>query len=154
MLLQHDLEPGKSKAVIARPLGVSRRTVYDWVKTGQLNRGGKEELVQYGPRRPVRSKLDPYPGIVDARLAEYPKLTATRLFREVRKAGDPGGLRVGEARRGPSAASGSPGGGPTVRDAAGTPGPGGGRGFPVALGEAVRTYRGAGRLPVAVVPVS
>ena len=29
VLLQHDLEPGKSKAVIARPLGVSRRTVYD-----------------------------------------------------------------------------------------------------------------------------
>ena len=39
--------------------------------------------MQYGSRRPVRSKLDSYKAIVDARLAEYPKLTATRLFWEV-----------------------------------------------------------------------
>lgn len=36
------------------------------------------------------SKLDPYKAIIEARLAEYPKLTATRLFKEVRDAGYPG----------------------------------------------------------------
>ena len=97
VLLQHYLEQGMSKAAIARQLGVSRRTVYYWIKTGQLNRGGKEEPVQYGPRRPLRSKLDPYKAIIDARLAEYPKLTAKRLYREVRKAGYPGGY--GQVKR-------------------------------------------------------
>lgn len=33
------------------------------------------------------SKLDPYKGIVDARLTEYTKLTATRVFKELRDAG-------------------------------------------------------------------
>ena len=47
VLLRHYLEQGTSKAAIARQLGVSRRTVYYWIKTGQLNRGGKEEAVQY-----------------------------------------------------------------------------------------------------------
>lgn len=50
VLLRHYLEQGMSKAAVARQLGVSRRTVYYWIKTGQLNRGGKEETVQYGPR--------------------------------------------------------------------------------------------------------
>ena len=36
------------------------------------------------------SKLDPYKAIIEARLAEYPKLTATRLVKEVREAGYPG----------------------------------------------------------------
>ena len=46
---------------------------------------------------PGRSKLDPYKPIIDARLADYPKLTATRLFREVRKAGYGGGY--GQVKR-------------------------------------------------------
>ena len=41
------------------------------------------------PRRP--SKLDPYKGIVRARLVEYPRMSAVRLFEEVRAAGYPGG---------------------------------------------------------------
>lgn len=97
VLLRHYLEQGMSKAAIARQLGVSRRTVYYWIETGQLNRGGKKEPVQYGPRQPVRSKLDPYKAVIDARLAEYPKLTATRLYREVRKAGYGGGY--GQVKR-------------------------------------------------------
>ena len=40
-------------------------------------------------RRP--HKLDPYTGIIDARLEEYPGLSAQRLFDEVRAAGYPGG---------------------------------------------------------------
>ena len=35
-------------------------------------------------------KLDPYKPIIDARLEEFPKLSAKRLFDEVRAAGYPG----------------------------------------------------------------
>ena len=45
----------------------------------------------------MRSKLDPYKAIIEARLAAFPKLTATRLYREVRKAGYPGGY--GQVKR-------------------------------------------------------
>ena len=36
VLLRHYLEQGLSKAELARTLGVSRRTVYYWLKSGQL----------------------------------------------------------------------------------------------------------------------
>ena len=36
VLLRHYHEQGMSKAAIARDLGISRRTVYRWIKTGQL----------------------------------------------------------------------------------------------------------------------
>ena len=38
VLLRHYLERGLSKAEVARELGVSRRTVYHWIETGQLDR--------------------------------------------------------------------------------------------------------------------
>ena len=47
--------------------------------------------MRYGPR------LDPYKEIIDARLAEYPELSAVRLFDEVRAAGYPGGY--GQVKR-------------------------------------------------------
>ena len=95
--LRHDLEPGMNQGVIARQLGVRWRTVCEWVERGPLNRARKEEPVKHGSRRSVRSKLDPYQAIIDARRAADPKLTASRLFREVRKAGWPGGY--GEVKR-------------------------------------------------------
>ncbi len=90
VLLRHYLEQGMNKAAIARELGISRRTVHHWIKTGQLERDLDEERVAYGPRRAMPSKLDPYKPLIDARLEEYPKLTAVRLFKEVRAAGYPG----------------------------------------------------------------
>ena len=90
VLLRHYLEQGMNKAAIARDLGISRRTVHHWIKTGQLDRDLDEERVAYGPRRAMPSKLDPYKPLIDARLGEYPKLTAVRLFKEVRAAGYPG----------------------------------------------------------------
>ena len=72
--------------MIARDLGVSRRTVYHWIETGQLDRELDEERVGYGPRCLMPSKLDPYKPLIDTRLKEYPKLTAVRLFKEVRAA--------------------------------------------------------------------
>ena len=81
VLLRHYLEQGMNKAVIARDLGVSRRTVYHWIETGQLDRELDEERVGYGPRCLMPSKLDPYKPLIDTRLKEYPKLTAVRLFK-------------------------------------------------------------------------
>ena len=49
VLLRHYLERGLSKAHIARELGVSRRTVYHWIESGQLEREPEGE-VRYGPR--------------------------------------------------------------------------------------------------------
>ena len=47
----------------------------------------------YAARPPVAHKLDPYKGIIDARLEAFPKLSAKRLFDEIRAAGYPGGYR-------------------------------------------------------------
>jgi hypothetical protein len=38
VLLKHYLESGLSKTAIARQLGVSRRAIYHWSQTGQLDR--------------------------------------------------------------------------------------------------------------------
>ena len=97
MLLRHYLERGMSKAEIARQLEISRRTVYNWIEAGELDRGADSKAVRYGPRPRRPSKLDPYKGIIDARLAEYPKLSAVRLFNEVRAAGYEGGY--GQVKR-------------------------------------------------------
>ena len=97
VLLRHYLEQGMSKAGVARKLGISERTVYRWIEAGQLDRELDDGDVRYGPRRPRTSILDPYKGIIDARLAEYPELSAVRLFQEVRAAGYPGGY--GQVKR-------------------------------------------------------
>ncbi len=90
VLLKHLLDQGLSKSAIARQLGVSRRSVYHWITTGQLER----DLVGCGPRvragRPTR--LAPYQAIITTRLETYPELSAVRLFEEVRAAGYPGGI--------------------------------------------------------------
>jgi len=90
VLLRHYLERGLSKSSIARQLGISRRTVYHWIKTGQLDRELDDLAVSYGPRRPMPSKLDPYKAMIRARLQSYPRLSATRLHAEVQAAGYPG----------------------------------------------------------------
>ncbi len=91
MLLRHYLEQGLSKSAIARRLGISRRTVHHWIATGQLDRDLASGEVRYGPRSPVACKLDRYRDLVTTRLASYPKLTATRLFEEIKAAGYDGG---------------------------------------------------------------
>ncbi len=91
VLLRHYLEQGMSRAAVARRLGISERTVYRWIAAGQLDREMDEGPVEYGPRRRRPSKLDPYKEIIGARLAEYPELSAVRLYKEVRAAGYEGG---------------------------------------------------------------
>jgi len=79
------------KADLARKLGVSRRTVYHWIETAQLDRDLDDEAVRYSPRPPVSTKLDRFKGIVQERLQAFPRLTAQRVFEEVRAAGYGGG---------------------------------------------------------------
>lgn len=87
VLLRHYLEQGLSKAAVAERLGISPRTVYYWVDSGQFDRELDDEPVRYRARPPVLHKLDAYRGIVESRLAEYPKLSAVRLFDEIKAAG-------------------------------------------------------------------
>ena len=91
MLLRHYLEQGASKSALARRLGVSRDTIHRWIRDGDLDRDLEATAVQYGPRAPVTTKLDAYRGIVEARLAAYPQLSAVRLLEEIRAAGYDGG---------------------------------------------------------------
>jgi transposase len=91
MLLRHYLEQGTSKSALARTLGVHRDTIHRWIRAGALDRDLDTKSVQYGPRPPVATKLDAYKGIIDARLAAYPELSAVRLLAEIRAAGYTGG---------------------------------------------------------------
>lgn len=91
VLLRHYLEQGLSKSEIARTLKVSRRTVYHWINTGQLERDLDCGPVRYAARPAVARKIDRYRAIIQVRLAEYPLLSATRLYEEVLAAGYTGG---------------------------------------------------------------
>ena len=91
MLLKHYLEQGVSKTELSRRFGVSRRAIHEWIETGQLDRDLSGGGTRYKARSPVGHKLDPYKGIIDARLEEFPRLSAKRLFDEVRAAGYTGG---------------------------------------------------------------
>ena len=90
MLLRHYLERGATRAELSRRFGVDRRTIHRWVSGGQLERDAGEGT-QYRARPAVEHKLDPYKGIIEARVEEYPRLSARRLFDEVRAAGYTGG---------------------------------------------------------------
>jgi transposase len=91
MLLRHYLEHGTSKSALARELGVSRDTIHRWIRDGDLDRDLDALPVQYGPRRPPPTKLDPYRTIIETRLAAYPALSAVRVLEEIRAAGYTGG---------------------------------------------------------------
>ena len=64
MLLKHYLDRGVSKAELSRRFGLSRRTIHEWVVTGQLDRDLSSGGSRYSPRSPVPHKLDRYTGIM------------------------------------------------------------------------------------------
>ena len=80
------LKLGVTKAQLAREFKISRRTIHHWIETGQLDRDLAGGRTQYAPRSRPTHKLDRYKGIIEARLAEFPRLSAQRLFDEVRAA--------------------------------------------------------------------
>lgn len=90
VLLRHYLDIGLSKTAIAQQLGVSRRTIYDWIAAGELDR----DVDLTPPRRmtPRGSQLDPFKPLIAARLDTFPLLSAVRLFDECRAAGYRGGI--------------------------------------------------------------
>ena len=91
MLLKHYLDQGVSTAELSRRFGLSRATIHDRIKTGQLDRDLEPGARGYSPRPPVAQKPDPYKAIIDARLEAFPKLSAKRLSDAVRAAGYAGG---------------------------------------------------------------
>jgi len=95
--MRNYLEQGLSKTATARLLGVSRRTIYNWIEAGELERHPDDMTLQYGPRAPRPAKIDPYKSYIDRRLSDYPLLSVARLFREIQKEGYPGGY--GQVKR-------------------------------------------------------
>lgn len=91
VLLREYLEQGLSKTDLAAKLGISRATIYHWIRTGQLDRDLYDKRVRYKPRPDVARKIDPYRGLIQARLEEFPKLSSVRLFEELRQSGYQGG---------------------------------------------------------------
>ena len=91
ILLKHYLDQGLSKAELSRRFGVSRRTIHNWIESGQLDRDLSSGETSYTSRPRVAHKLDPYKAIIEERLEQFPKLSAQRLFDEVHAAGYPGG---------------------------------------------------------------
>ena len=71
---------------IARQMGVSRNTVRRYLRSEQLRR--------YGPRRPRRTKLDPFKAYLSDRMkiAGRVVIPATVLLREIREQGYRGGV--------------------------------------------------------------
>jgi transposase-like protein len=59
MLLRHYLEQGGSRRALARQLGISRDTLYRWIREGELDRDVDVDPPRYGPRPPAPTKLDP-----------------------------------------------------------------------------------------------
>lgn len=91
VLLRHYLEQGLTKTELAERFGITRQTIHRWIREGALDQDLDAEAVRYGPRPPVPRKIDPYKEIIRSRLVEYPRLTAKRLFDEIRAAGYAGG---------------------------------------------------------------
>jgi len=92
MLLRHLIEvEGRSQSAAAREVGVNRSTLRRWLKAGLLDTELDEIRARYGPRPPVRTKLDSVKPLLATRLDEFPALTARRLFAECRAAGYTGG---------------------------------------------------------------
>ena len=62
VLVQHYLDQGLSKTAVARLCGISRQTVYRWIKDGTLDPEGREEPVRRAPAPSRPSKLDSLQG--------------------------------------------------------------------------------------------
>ena len=77
-------EEGLSISAIARRVGMDRKTVRKYLKAGLT-------APSYGPRAPRAQLLDPYRSYLRERVTAYPGLRATRLLREIRALGYPGG---------------------------------------------------------------
>jgi transposase len=78
---------GLKVAVIARQVGVDRKTVRKYIARGL-------DLPVYGPRQPRSRAIDEHVAYLRARLTLYPGLTAQRLQREIAGRGYTGGYSM------------------------------------------------------------
>ena len=78
---------GLKLAVIARQVGVDRKTVRKYIARGL-------EPPCYGPRQPRARTIDEQVPYLRTRLAEHPGLTAQRLLREIVGRGYTGGYSM------------------------------------------------------------
>lgn len=85
-------EAGGDRAEAARRVGVSRTTMYRWIKAGLLDQAIESIRARYGPRPGTPRKLDSVKAIIEARLSEYPRLSGVRLLAECQAAGYAGGI--------------------------------------------------------------
>ena len=107
MLLKHYLERGVSKTELSRRFGVSRRTIHEWIETRQLDRDLAGGGTRYRPRPAVSHKLDPYKGIIEERLEEYPAVVGEAAVRRGSGGGLQGRVRASEGLRSGGTAAGA-----------------------------------------------
>lgn len=93
-VLLHQLleEAGGDRAEAARRVGVGRTTLYRWIKAGLLDQPLEAIQARYTPRPPEVPKLEKYKATIEARLREFPRLSAVRLCAECQAAGYTGRL--------------------------------------------------------------
>ena len=65
---------------------MSRRTIHEWIETGQLDRDLSSGGSRYAPRPPAPHKLDPYTGSSIRVSRSFPGCRRSGLFDEVRAA--------------------------------------------------------------------
>ena len=70
VLLRHYLEQGMTKTELAERFGISRQTIYRWIRSGELDRDLSAAGVHYSARAPVATKLDRYRDILVSRLGD------------------------------------------------------------------------------------
>ena len=75
---------GLSVSAIAKATGADRKTVRKYIARGL-------EPPAYGPRKPRQAVIDPFTSYLRERVARYPGLTGSRLFRELKDRGYSGG---------------------------------------------------------------
>ena len=84
----HELHAqGVSISAIARQTGLDRKTIRRHLAAGI-------EPPAYGPRAPCGSLTDGYTEYLQARIAQYPELSARRLLREIQAQGYAGGYTI------------------------------------------------------------
>jgi transposase len=89
---------GMSRRAIARALQISRNTVRDILKEQRRRRAGPSSAIAKRAARLRRTKLDAHDEHIRQWLADYPTITAQRVFEELRARGYDGGYSQVKAR--------------------------------------------------------